>query len=265
MAGELVTRETLRRQLLLNAARTPLGVGIAVLVVVAGIALDAPWLFAVALLLYVGIAASKFFDGDEAERVGQLVYDRARPVARREPAERALPSGLSIELIELLQRARREERRILDAIAASELPFEPVSLEVEGLAGEMERIAVRAQAVSAFLRGHDVEELQTRLAALRTESQGDPAAVRARERAADAIEDQLRVGRALESELERFRAEMEHIIASLGVVHGQLVRISVSSDPQHQDEVAREVRDLRGRLGALADGLGNAADQADDA
>jgi hypothetical protein len=231
-----------------------------VLVVVAGIALGAPWLFAVALLLYLGFAASKFFDGDEAERVGRLVYNRARALPRPEPFERALPPGLSIELIELINRARREERRILDAIAASELPFEQVSAEVDGLAGEMERIAGRAQNVSAFLRGHDVEELQTRLAALRTGSPGDPATARAREGAAAAIEDQLRVGQALASELERFRAEMEHLIASLGVVHGQLVRISVSSDPQLQKEVAREVRDLRGRVGALAEGLGNAAE-----
>jgi hypothetical protein len=261
MAGELVTRNTLRRALLVNAAGKPLAIGVAVLVLVAGLALGTLWLLPVALLVYLGIAASTFFDGDEAERVGRLAYDRVRSAPT---PQRALPSGLSPELVELLERARSEERRILDAIAASELPFEAVSVEVEGLAGEMERIAGRAQTVSAFLQGHNPRELHRRLSELRIGEQRDPAAARARERAAGAIEDQLRVGQALESELDRFRAEMEHLIASLGVVHGQLVRISVSNDPQLQDEVAREVRDLRGRVGAVADGLHDAAEQASD-
>jgi hypothetical protein len=163
-----------------------------------------------------------------------------------------------------MERARSEERRILDAIAASELPFEAVSVEVEALAREMERIAGRAQTVSTFLEGHHPRELQQRLVELRRGEQRDPAAARARERAAGAIEDQLRVGQALDSELDRFRAEMEHLIASLGVVHGQLVRISVSTDPQLQDEVAREVRDLRSRVGAVAEGLRDAAEKVSD-
>jgi hypothetical protein len=261
MAGQLVTRNTLRRALVVNAAGTPLAIGVAALVLIAGLVLGTPWLLPVALLVYLGIAASTFFDGDEAERVGSRVYDRVRSA----PApERALPPGLAPELVDLLERARSEERRILDAIAASDLPFEAVSVEVEGLAREMERIAGRAQIVSSFLEGHHPRELQQRLSELRTGKQSDPAAARARERAAGAIEDQLRVGQALDSELERFRAEMEHLIASLGVIHGQLVRISVSTDPHLQDEVAREVRDLRSRVGTLADGLRDAAEKAGD-
>jgi hypothetical protein len=159
----------------------------------------------------------------------------------------------------------RREQRILHAIDASELPFEEVSVEVDGLANEMERIATRAQAVTAFLAAHDPAELRARLAGLRSGADGnDDAATRARGRAADAIQEQLRVGEALDSELRRFRAEMEHLIASLGVVHGQLVRISVSFDPQLQEDVAREVRDLRTRVGALADGLRDATDEVKD-
>jgi len=107
--------------------------------------------------------------------------------------------------------------------------------------------------------------LRTRLAGLRSGADGDDdAATRARERAADAIQEQLRVGEALDSELRRFRAEMEHLIASLGVVHGQLVRISVSFDPQLQEDVAREVRDLRTRVGTMADGFRAATDEVKD-
>ena len=257
MANQLVTRDTLRRQLMLNAARKPLAIGVGIAVFVAGLALGTVWLLPVALLFYLAFAASTFFDGAEAERVGQRTYERARGSV---PKGRAA-AELGPELRELIRRARVEEQRILDAIAQSDLPFEEITVEVEALAGEMERIAARAQTVSTFLTNHDASELRMRLADLRRDAQGDPETARARERAAGAIQDQLRVGGALESELQRFRAEMEHLIASLGVVHGQLVRISVSYDPQLQEDVAREVRDLRTRVGTMADGLRAATDE----
>ena len=51
---------------------------------------------------------------------------------------------------------------------------------------------------------------------------------------------------------------MEHLIASLAVIHGQVVRISVSADPELQATVARDLRELRGRMATLADGLRDA-------
>ena len=265
MPSELVTRDTLRRELMLNAARKPLAVGVGLAVLIAAFALGAAWLAPVAVLFYLGFAASTFFDGNEAERVGQRVYAKARPAAAAAAQARELPSGLSSELVEVLERARAEERRIQEAIAASELPFAEVSVEVDALAQEMERIATRAQTVTAFLAAHEPTELRARLAGLRAGSDGDDeAAQRARGRAADAIQEQLRVGELLASELRRFRAEMEHVIASLGVVHGQLVRISVSFDPRLEEDVAREVRDLRTRVGTMADGLRTATDEVQD-
>ena len=59
---------------------------------------------------------------------------------------------------------------------------------------------------------------------------GEGETARARERAAEALEDRLEVGEALGNELERFFAEMEHLAASLGVVHGQLVRMNVAEE-----------------------------------
>jgi hypothetical protein len=263
MPGELVTRDTLRRELMLNAARKPLAIGVGLGVLIAGFAMGAPWLAPIALLFYLGIAASTFFDGNEAERVGQRAYARARS---KSFAARTLPAGLSADLLQLLERARLEERRILHTIAESDLPFDDITVEVDGLAKEMEQIAVRAQTVTAFLGSHDPAELRLRLAGLQASSAGGggEAAAQARSRAADAIQDQLRVGEALASELERFRAEMEHLIASLGVVHGQLVRITVSHDPKLEEDVAREVRGLRTRVGALADGLRDATDEVVD-
>lgn len=51
---------------------------------------------------------------------------------------------------------------------------------------------------------------------------------------------------------------MEHLIASLGVVHAQLVRITVAGEAEAQDEIAGQVRDLRDRVGGVAEAMGRA-------
>jgi hypothetical protein len=106
--------------------------------------------------------------------------------------------------------------------------------------------------------------MRARLSALSRERGGSGDTIRARERAAAALEDRLRVGEALEGELERFEAEMEHLIASLGVVHGQVVRISVTDDAREQENVAGQVRALRERVGVLADGMREAVAELDE-
>jgi hypothetical protein len=248
---ELVTRGDLRRALILNAARGRVAIAAGVLVLVAAIALGAPWLVPIALLTYAGLAASTFFDGDVAERVGREVYERRRPA----PALRPLPKELTPDLAALVERARVEERRVVEAIEAAELPLAEVAVEVEALAAEMERIAGRAQVVDTYLASHDAAELRRRRGELAPEDDGDASVADARRRAVAVIDDQLSLGDSLAGELRRFQAEMEHLIASLAVVHGQIVRISVSDDPTAQASVARDVRELRGRVGALADYL----------
>ena len=57
---------------------------------------------------------------------------------------------------------------------------------------------------------------------------------------------------------------MEHLIASLGVVHGQLVRMSVVDETHLQEDVAGQVRDLRERVASVADGLREAVAQLED-
>ena len=66
----------------------------------------------------------------------------------------------------------------------------------------------------------------------------------------------------LAAELDRFRAELEHLTASLGVVRGQLVRMSVAEEASLQDDVADQVRDLRERIGGVAQALGAAWERA---
>jgi predicted RNase H-like nuclease (RuvC/YqgF family) len=251
MARQQVTRVDLRRALALNAVRSWPAIAAGGVLLLAAVVLGTWWLVVLALLVYAGMAAATFFDGAVAERVGRRIYDQARAV-RASPRE--LPQNLRPEVVDLLSRARIEEDRIRAAIADSGAAFAEVSTEVEALAAEMEQMARRAHVVAEFLHGTSANDLRYRLEELRR-PRGDERANAVRERAAAAVEDQLRVHRALQSDLERFRAEMEHLIASLGVIHGQLVRASVSADATRQESLAADVRALRGRIGDLAEAL----------
>jgi hypothetical protein len=249
---QLVTRKSLRRDLVLNASTKPLALGVGAAVAVAAFVVGTPWLLAVAVLAYVALVATTLFDPEEAGRVGRAAYRRANPSA---VGRRQVPKGLAPPISALVKRAHVEERRIDSAIEASGLPFTDVSVEVEQLMSELERNARRAQVLWAYLEEQRPEELRQRLHALRKETSGDAETARSRQRAFAALEHQLQVGETLRSEYARFVAEVEHLIASLGIVHGELVRISVADEAIAQDGLAGQVRDLRQRVGAVAEGM----------
>jgi hypothetical protein len=256
---EVVTRDALRRELVVNAATKPIAIGVAALVAVAAFVIGTPWLLLVAVGLYVGLAAATFFDQEEAERVGAAAYERAglgRGVA-------ALPSALAPEIAALLQRARDEEARIAETVAESDLPLDSVASEVSSLTTEMERIAGRAQSISKYLALQSPEDARLRLRELRDTTPTSADAARARDRAVDAVDARLRLWETMTEELDRFKAEMEHLIASLGIVHGQLVRMDVANETHLQDEVARELGELRERMGVFAEGMREAVSQLD--
>lgn len=257
---QLVTRKTLQRELALNAATKPLALAVGAGVAVAAFVVGVPWLLAVAVVAYAALVVTTLFDPDEAGRVGRGAYRRA---TARPRGQRELPGGLAPEISALVQRAHVEEDRIQRAIEESGLPFTDVSIEVEHLMSELERNARRAQVVWAYLSEQRPFELQRRLHVLRAETGGAAETARSRERAAAALDHQLQVGETLRSEYARFGAEVEHLIASLGVVHGELVRISVADDAIAQEGLAAQVRDLRRRVGAVAEGMSEAAEQLD--
>lgn len=256
---QVVTRDALRRALVINAATKPMAIGAAGVVLVAAFVLGTLWLLLVAVGLYVGLAAATFFDQEEAARVGAAAYERAglgRGVA-------ALASGLAPEIAALLQRARDEEARIAETVEESELPLDSVVSEVASLTTEMERIAGRAQSISKYLDGQKPADARLRLRELRDAPASSAEATRARDRAVNAVTAQLQLWETMTEELDRFKAEMEHLIASLGIVHGQLVRMDVANETHLQDEVAQELSELRERVGAFAEGMREAVSQLD--
>ena len=256
---QLVTRKSLQRELVLNAATKPLALGVGATVAVAAFVVGTPWLLAVAVVAYLALAVTTLFDSEEAGRVGRATYRRASSAKE----QRRVPKGLAPPIAALVQRAHVEERRIDRAIEASGLPFTDVSIEVEHLMSELERNAGRAQVLWAYLDEQRPEELRQRLHTLRKQTSGDAETARSRQRAFAALEHQLQVGETLRSEYARFVAEVEHLIASLGIVHGELVRISIADEAIAQDVLAGQVRDLRQRVGAVAEGMTEAAKELD--
>jgi hypothetical protein len=257
---EVVTRDALKRELVVNAVTKPTAIAVAAAVAVAAFVLGAAWLLAVAVAVYAGLAVATFFDGDEAARVGAAAYERSRAL---KGTRGALPSGLAPEIASLVERARAEEWRIFETVSSSDVSFEGVMADVGSLTTEMERIAGRAQAIRNYLSEQRPSEAQRRLEQLEAAPATSAEADRARRRAIRALEDQLRLGDTMRAELGRFEAEMEHLIASLGIVHGQLVRMSVVKDTRLQEDVARELSDLRERVGAFAEGMREAVLQLD--
>lgn len=246
--GKEITRADLQRELVVNAMTKPATVLVTAGVAVAALLTGAAWLWAVALVVFVALTASTFFDSNEAERVGDRTYGRER---KRITRPRIDPSRYAHPIANQLAAALAAETRIRKAIGSSTLPLSELETEVTQLVGDLDRTAGRAELVYDYLAVQDRAAVEQRLAQLVDDpSSADTVA---------ALRDQLQTQGEMETLLRRFYGEMEQTVASLDTVHAQVVRMQVTSDAaSDQQAVAARVRDLRERTTALAQGLGEA-------
>jgi hypothetical protein len=96
-----------------------------------------------------------------------------------------------------------------------------------------------------YLSRQDPESIRRRIGQL--ESSGDPNA----RPVAEALREQLDALGALDAQLDRFHAQMEHIVASLQTMHAHLLRMSVASEAEDERRLATQARELRGEVNAL--------------
>jgi predicted secreted protein len=249
MAGALVTRRVLARELAINAATRPVNVAVPAAMVFAAF-LITWWLVPVALIVYVALAVTTFLDENVAESVGREVYARVRV-----PMERAQLGDLTPSVANRLALADEAHRRVRHAIARSEIPLVDVETEVERLMRELEKLARNADLVARFLSDESEVGLRRRLHELRRTTSGDSQLDEAAAQAGAALEDQLHARAQLARQLSHFDAQMEHIVATLGFIHAQIVRASVAEEASAQRRVAEQVRDLRDEVDAIADAL----------
>jgi chromosome segregation ATPase len=249
MTQTLVTRRVLARELALNAATRPLNVIVPVGLVVAAILLTF-WLLPVAAVVYAALVVTTFLDGEVAESVGRKVYATARGTSAR-----AELSSLTPAVADRLALAREADQRVRNAIAESPIPLADVETEVERLMHELEKLAHRANRVATYLAEESEVGLRRRLHQLRRENSGDSQLDAANAQAAAALEDQLHARAQLARQLSHFDAQVQHIVATLGFIHAQIVRMSVAEEASLQHRVADQVRDLRHEVDAIADAL----------
>jgi hypothetical protein len=257
MGRELVTRRVLARELAVNAATRPLNLAAPAGVAAVGVLLQTLWLLPVALAVYLAMAIATFFDANEAERVGRRAYERARPTPRPE-----LDSSLfAPSIARKLESARAEELRIRQAIEAVPVPRYDITDEVARLMNGIEKLAQRAQQIYTYLSEQDEQAVRDRLHRLLAAETGDRAVDDANKEAAAALEEQLAAMAHLERQLSRFDAQMEHAGASLGAIHGQIVRMNATEEAAAQADVAAEVRGLRREVNTAADAMRETYDE----
>jgi len=233
-----------------NAAAKPFNVGVLVATTAAGVLVGGSitLVIVVALLVYLVACARTFFDEEEADRV----------LARERAERRQLPSaGKKLKLDEFappirehVRNARRREATIREAIERSELPYEEVTVEVDGFVRAMERTASRAQTLYEALADNPPDHVEARLAQVRAEP--------GREALVEALEHQARMQRRMEGQLGRFYDEMERMTVELDTIRGSLVSLSASEGADSQERLAGDVRALRERMGTVADGMAEA-------
>jgi hypothetical protein len=258
MPGELQppTRSALTRAIAMNAATKPSNVVVPAAIAIVAALLGIVWLWPVAVLVYVALVLATFFDADEAEAVGKR---RRGGAPQAQPQRQLDPAQLAPPIAERLQQALDEESQIRKTIAGSDVQMDEVSGEVDGLVTNLEKSAQRAQLVYDYLSEQDSRTLERRAREL--ERAQDPDS----QKAAAAVRDQMKLAENLEGTLKRFYAQMDHAVVSLQTIRGELVRISVASEPEAQAETAERVRNLREEVGAMADGMSEAYARADSA
>jgi hypothetical protein len=243
------SRGEFTRALVLNALMHPFNVGLLALMLTAGILLHTlPVLGPVAALIYLGAAGRTFFDEKEADKV--LVRERAQRKGIEKP--RVQPGSFAPPIARLVQEARVREQRVAEAIQRSALPYEEVATEVDAFIDSMDATAGRAQLLYEALSDTPPAEVEKRVAAVR---QGNLPETRELQ---GALEVQLETMRRMERQLNRFFTEMERLLVELDTVRGQVVSMSVSADRGQQEQLAADVRGLRERMGAVADGMAEA-------
>ena len=168
-------------------------------------------------------------DADRAAEVGERTYAKARGARSLPPAE-PLPF-LAAPVTEKVELARTEERRIRKAIAETSVPLSDVSSEVERLMKALEQLARHADVVYGYLSEQDERAVRARLERLQAATSEDPSVTNANAQAIVALEEQLAARAQLERQLSRFDAQMEHLAATLGAIHAQIVRMSVRRKP----------------------------------
>ena len=244
MSKTPVTRDTLKRQLAVNAATKPLNVAAPAAVIIVGLLLGVTVVaLPIAVIAYIVLFLQTFFDGGEAEKVGKSAYG-SRP--ERVPLD---ARTLSPAIARPLEEARATAAAIRRTVVEADAPLDDVVGDVDALLVAMETSAKRAQLISSTLEGQDVRALDRQIADRSRDPSPD----------VQALVSDLKAQREslvrLHDKLERFQVGMERICSSLSLLRTRVAEMSASEEEAAQRELSEQVRGLRERTDLLAESM----------
>jgi hypothetical protein len=184
--------------------------------------------------------------GPDAGKAAELARTVAGPAPAAGDFESPRPT-LAEPIARLVREARAREDRILEVIRHGEPVDDEIAAEVGGFMLAIDRTAGRAQLLYDALQDSPPLQVVGRLAEVRD----DPAC----RELADALETQLGALRLMEQQINRFYRELERMLVELDTVRSHLVSMTASAESAVQQRVAMDVRELRERMGAVADGM----------
>jgi hypothetical protein len=238
MQNAPVSRDELRRALVLNALAQPVNVLVPAGVLVAAAIFGAAWLALVALACWLVLAGMTFFDEREAERVGARVR-----AARRKVAASPDPASFSLEIGARVKAANAARASIQAAIAASRSPLAGLAGEVDALVAAIHADAVRAQRIHEFLAGESIAALERRVA------QESHAPLR------EALQAKLAALTRLRQRLDGLLREMDHVVATLQTMQAEIVAADDAERAAEARALAGRVSELREKVELMSAGL----------
>lgn len=247
MAEKPYSRGEYNRALITNALLDPFNVVLLAVVLVVGIVAGVlPVLGPVAAVLYLAGAARTYFDEDAAKKV--LERERGERDRKELPGSRLDETRLTPGIARLVRQARDRQHRIRQAVDANpDLPGADICTEVDGFVVALEDTARRAQSLADALRDTPPPQVERRLAEVR----GQPG----KEELTEALTTQLATLDRMQRQLNRFGDEMERILVEMDTIRGHIVSVSATTGAAAGKELAGEVRSLREQMGAVAEGM----------
>ncbi len=216
-------RQQYGRQLAFNAATHPWPLALGAVVAVASILSGVLFGVFVALLAYVGVAVTMFFDDAQ----GQKVLERMRAQRENASSVKALPESLQKHVVE----ARAQRDAVISALQDSADPMPQVQAEIRALTAEVDRVATAgAPAVRFYENRHGPI---TRASNRRQLDNGDILAQR--------VNDLIHV--------------LTNAVEQIGVLGGEAVAATLQAHGEDQRQLARRVAGLRDDLQATRAGL----------
>jgi hypothetical protein len=235
-SSEPLSRSRLGRALAVNALTTPLNVLVPAGMVVAGMLIGTSWLLVAAVVLWLALVATTFFDERVARRVGERVRAERGAAA---PAAGTGVGALAPAISGRVRAATASRDAIRAAIARSDSPLVDVTAEVDALVTAVEGNAVRAQRIHEFLAAEPPGELERRIA----EEPSD--AVRA------ALHAKLDAMTRLRRRLDQMLSELDHVIITLQTLQAEIL----AGDGTEGGLLAGQVSELRTNVRLISEGL----------